>query len=260
MRYALQLSYFGSRYHGWQKQNNAHTVQAEVDKALSLLLRENIETVGCGRTDTGVHAKDYLLHFDTNHTCDDNLVYRLNKLLPEDIAIHNIRLVSDFFHARFDASLRGYAYHIHQRKNAFLQERSWYYPMQLDVEAMNKAAAILLQHSNFQCFSKTNTQVYTFECKVTRARWVQKDAELVFEIEANRFLRNMVRAIVGTLLEVGKGILTMEGFHKIILNGTRSDAGQSVPAHGLYLCKVDYNEVTFDLNRKSFSLEQHEEE
>jgi tRNA pseudouridine38-40 synthase len=130
----------------------------------------------------------------------------------------------------------------------------------LDVEAMNKAAAILLQHSNFQCFSKTNTQVYTFECKVTRARWVQKDAELVFEIEANRFLRNMVRALVGTLLEVGKGILTMDGFRKIILNGTRSDAGQSVPAHGLYLCKVDYNEVTFDLNRKSFSLEQHEEE
>ena len=180
MRYALQLSYFGSRYHGWQKQNNAHTVQAEVDKALSLILRENIETLGCGRTDTGVHAKDYLLHFDTNNTCDDNLVYRLNKLLPEDIAIHSIRLVSEFFHARFDASLRGYAYHIHQRKNVFLQERSWYFPMQLDVEVMNKAAAFLLQHTNFQCFSKTNTQVYTFDCKVTKACWIQKEAELIF--------------------------------------------------------------------------------
>lgn len=260
MRYVLRLSYCGTRYHGWQKQQNAHTVQAEIDQALSLLLREPVESIGCGRTDTGVHATSYFLHFDTSAVCDKQLLYRLNKILPEDIAVHDIREVSEFFHARFDASWRAYEYHIHTEKNPFLNAYSWYHPQPLHVDLMNEAAALLLQYTNFQCFSKTNTQVYTYECTLMRAQWEQQGTQLIFHIEANRFLRNMVRAIVGTLLEVGSGSMPPVQLHEIIESGNRSNAGQSVPAHGLYLTKVWYNEQTFDLNRKSFALEHHSEE
>jgi tRNA pseudouridine38-40 synthase len=260
MRYVLWLSYCGTRYHGWQKQHNAHTVQAELDEALSTLLREPVETVGCGRTDTGVHARCYVAHFDSTDTCDKQTIYRLNKILPADIAVHDIREVSPYFHARFDASLRAYEYRMHSTKDPFLQEQSWYYPHALDIELMNEAAAVLLQYTGFQCFSKTNTQVYTYECTLTRAEWGQQGSQLVFHIEANRFLRNMVRAIVGTLLEVGNGSMPPAQVHDIIQSGSRSNAGQSVPAHGLYLTKVWYNEHTFDLNRKSFALEHHTEE
>jgi len=253
MRYALQLSFNGTNYHGWQKQLNAHTVQAELEKALSTLLRVPVETTGCGRTDTGVHAADFYVHFDADTELTPELVYRLNKILPPDIAIHQLIRVSPFFHARFDACYREYFYHLHQQKNAFVFPASWYRPGTLNFDLMNEAATALLDYTDFKCFSKVNTQVHTFLCTIHYARWEQlQPGQWVFKIRANRFLRNMVRAIVGTLIEVGKGEMTIAQFRQVIENGNRSEAGLSVPAHALFLQLVHYPPETFDLNRSSF--------
>jgi tRNA pseudouridine38-40 synthase len=241
MRYLLELSYKGTHYHGWQKQPNAHSVQAELEQKLSLLLGSATEVLGCGRTDTGVHARYYVAQFDYNHEINGGqLAQRLTKMLPDDIAVHSIRRTTDDFHARFDARQRTYEYWITQKPDPFLTETAWYVYGNLDVDMMNEAAALLLTHSDFECFSKVHTDVKTFVCEIAFARWERKDDKLIFTIKANRFLRNMVRAIVGTLIEVGRKKMTIAEFNRILASKDRSEAGQSVPAHGLFLTEVIY--------------------
>jgi tRNA pseudouridine38-40 synthase len=247
-RYFIELSYDGTNYHGWQIQQNAVSVQEVLNKSLSIVLRQQIETLGCGRTDTGVHAKEFFAHFDfesMDHepwTMDETstILRSLNSILPKDIAIKKIFPVGAEVHARFDATLRSYEYHIHFNKDPFKNGYSWELRDKPDVDLMNKAAAIIMEHTDFSCFSKSNTQVKTNICKITNAEWIVKDDGMVFHISADRFLRNMVRAIVGTLLMVGKHEIEPDAVHAIIESKNRSNAGMSVPAGGLYLTDVKY--------------------
>jgi len=249
-RYFIELAYDGTAYHGWQIQQNAHSVQEALNKALSTILRQPIETTGCGRTDTGVHAKEFFAHFDAPHPPEggvsvlESTPFRgrggLNAILPPDIAIKNIIPVSPDAHARFDATLRSYQYHVHFNKDPFLRGYSWQLRDVPDVELMNQAAAMIMDYIDFSCFSKSNTQVKTNNCKISRAEWVQTEQGMVFHISADRFLRNMVRAIVGTLMMVGKGEIPPEAVRQIIESKNRSNAGMSVPACGLYLTEVKY--------------------
>jgi tRNA pseudouridine38-40 synthase len=244
-RYFLQLSFHGKKFHGWQIQENAHAVQAELNNALKTLLGSAIETTGCGRTDTGVHASNFFAHFDSPEINDEaDFVYHLNCLLPFEIAIQRLIQVRDDSHARFDAISRTYRYYIHQSKNPFLNDRSYFFPFSVDLKLMNEAASILKDHSDFSCFSKTRTQVKTNICKISAAFWKQENDQLVFEISADRFLRNMVRAIVGTLLEVGEEHISISDFTEIIENKKRSGAGVSVPGHGLFLENVAYTYIS----------------
>lgn len=247
-RYFIELCYDGTNYHGWQTQPNAVAVQEVLDKALSTVLRQPIETVGCGRTDTGVHASEFFAHFDVE-TIDDrpwtideiaNILRSLNSVLPKDIAIKNIFAVAPEAHARFDATLRSYEYHIHFNKDPFKTGYSWELRDQPNVWLMNKAAGIIMQYIDFSCFSKSNTQVKTNNCKISNAEWVVKDDGIVFQISADRFLRNMVRAIVGTLIMVGRKEIAPEAVRTIIESKNRSNAGMSVPATGLFLTRVSY--------------------
>ncbi|GAA4341386.1 tRNA pseudouridine(38-40) synthase TruA [Mucilaginibacter gynuensis] len=249
-RYFIELAYDGTHYHGWQVQPNAVTVQELVNKALSTLLRCPIETIGCGRTDTGVHATQFYLHVtpqppEGGANAFENSSFRglggLNALLPYDIAIKNIIEVADDAHARFDATLRSYEYHIHFNKDPFKHGYSWLLRDVPDLDLMNRAAAIIMEYTDFSCFSKSNTQTMTNNCKISRAEWIMKDdGSIVFHISADRFLRNMVRAIVGTLIMVGKGDIPPEAVRGIIESKNRSKAGTSVPACGLYLTEVRY--------------------
>ena len=242
-RYFIELAYDGTKYHGWQVQQNAISVQELLNKAISTLLRMEVETVGCGRTDTGVHAKEYFAHVDVVTVDDRPLIMdkrSLNALLPFDIAIKNIISVHADAHARFDAVLRSYEYHIHFEKDPFLNGYSWLLRDKPDLDLMNHAAAIIMEYTDFSCFSKSNTQVKTNNCKIVKAVWQQTENGIVFKIAADRFLRNMVRAIVGTLLTVGKNEMQPEGISKIIESKNRSNAGMSVPACGLYLTEVKY--------------------
>lgn len=241
MRYFIEFAYNGKNYHGWQSQPNASSVQETLSKAISVILRTQIELMGAGRTDTGVHAKQMFAHFDFEDTLEtDFLVAKLNSYLPKDIVVYRIIPVSDEAHARFDATKRTYEYHIHTYKNAFENESSWYVFQKLDLEKMNEAAKMLFEFEDFQCFSKVNTDVKTYNCKIMEANWQQKGKNLIFTIAADRFLRNMVRAIVGTLVEIGSGKKALEDFKNIIESKDRTQAGTSVPAHGLYLTKVEY--------------------
>ena len=241
MRYFIELSYKGTAYHGWQIQPDANSIQEELNKALEKILQERIEIVGAGRTDAGVHATQMFAHFDTSKELNDEYVYKFNSVLPNDIVVHSISRVSDEKHARFDAISRSYEYHIWLGRNPFLMDTAWQlYRQELDIGKMNQAAKLLLEYSDFECFSKVKTDVKTFNCKVTKAHWKQDGSKLVFYISANRFLRNMVRAIVGTLFEVGQGKKTVEDFRKVIESKKRSEAGLSVPAHGLFLTQVKY--------------------
>lgn len=200
--------------------------------------------MGAGRTDTGVHAKEMYAHFDFDTPFDiSSLVHKLNSYLPKDIVVYAIIPVSDEAHVRFDATKRTYEYHINTFKDSFLQEESWYHHQKLDIDLMNKAAEILLQHTNFQCFSKVNTAVNTFDCTIFEAYWKQENNQLIFTISANRFLRNMVRSIVGTLVKIGSHKITLDDLNAIIASKDRDKAGFSVPAHGLYLTKIDYDYI-----------------
>lgn len=242
MRYFIKFSYNGTNYHGWQSQPNAISVQETLTKAMAVVLNSEIELMGAGRTDTGVHAKMMFAHFDFDASFDNkSLVHKLNSYLPKDIAVFDIYAVNENAHARFDAKKRTYEYHIHTFKNVFLQEQSWYCPQALDLDLMNIAAAELLKFTDFQCFSKVHTDVNTFNCKIEEAFWRKENESLIFTIAADRFLRNMVRAIVGTLLNVGLKKITIEDFIKIIESKNRSEAGFSVPAHGLYLTNIEYD-------------------
>ncbi|WPR73238.1 tRNA pseudouridine(38-40) synthase TruA [Flavobacterium sp. NG2] len=241
MRYFIKLAYNGTHYHGWQFQPNAASVQETLNKALSVILGTEINIMGAGRTDTGVHAREMYAHFDYNTPIDgDKLVYKLNSYLPKDIVIYKVLQVDDEAHSRFDATKRTYQYHINNFKDAFSHEQSWYLNQKLDVDLMNKAAKILLNHTDFQCFSKVNTDVNTFDCTIFEAYWKEENNQLIFTISANRFLRNMVRAIVGTLVNIGMHKINLEDFENIIIGKNREKAGFSVPAHGLYLTKIEY--------------------
>ena len=242
MRYFMTLSYDGTRYHGWQIQPNGNTVQAEIEKALSVLLRRSTAVVGAGRTDTGVHARCMVAHFDTDADVDcADLVYKLNRFLPCDISISKIEQVGENKHARFSATRRTYRYYVHQRKNPFARHYSWEVHYDLDFSLMNEAAGALLAYDDFGAFCKSNSDVGTTLCDVVSAGWYcVAPGEWYFEISANRFLRNMVRAIVGTLIEVGRHRLTLDGFKAVIESGRRTEAGESVPGHALFLEDIKY--------------------
>ena len=244
MRYFLECSYKGTNYSGWQIQENANTVQAEIEKALSMILKKSISITGSSRTDTGVHAMQQMAHFETENELSDleNIVYRLNKILSYDIALQRIFLVKDDYHARFEATSRKYEYRISNDKNPFQRGLCYEFNQVLDIELMNNACEKLFQYLDFECFSKIKTDVNTFNCTIMEARWERGNNEmLVFHIKANRFLRGMVRAIVGTLLEVGTGKLTVKDFEQIILSKNRKKAGRAVPAEGLFLMEVNYD-------------------
>ena len=246
MRYFIELSFNGKSYHGWQIQPDAISVQEVLEKSLSTLLRKEIEIVGAGRTDAGVHATQIFAHFDIEEELNESkFTYKLNSILPKDIAVSKVFRVTDAAHARFGAVKRSYDYKIVKHKDVFNYEYAYFVRQDLDVEKMNEAAKILLTYKDFQCFSKVKTDVYTYNCDVFAAEWNWKDKELIFTISANRFLRNMVRAIVGTLLEVGLGKMEVEEMHQIIKSKNRSRAGVSVPGHALYLTEVKYPDTIF---------------
>lgn len=252
MRYFIQLSYDGTGYHGWQVQPNGVSVQEVLQKALSTLLRQPTEVTGAGRTDAGVHASMMVAHFDwpaahEGEGCEEmpldctQLTYKLNRLLPPDVAVQAVRPVSPEMHARFSATRRTYHYYIHTRKDPFLRGYSWQVNVPLDFALMNEAAQVLLEYSDFTSFSKTGTDVKTNICQLTEARWEQlKPGEWRFTVSANRFLRNMVRAIVGTLVEVGRHRMTISQMRHAIEAKDRQRAGESVPGHALYLTNIEY--------------------
>ena len=249
-RYFFEVAYLGTNYHGWQIQPNAITVQEVINTCLSTMLKTEINIAGSGRTDTGVHCKQQYFHADLAAGIDpDDLMYKLNAMLPFDISISSIKAVADEAHTRFDAISRSYEYHINTKKDPFSKERSYYYPKSLDIENMNQAAALLCGDAqDYEAFSKVKTSVNTFICTISKAYWEQQGDKLVFNITANRFLRGMVRAIVGTLLDVGLGKKSVEDIKGIIKSKDRHQAGRAVPAHGLYLAKVVYSDI---INRTS---------
>ncbi len=242
MRYFIDLSFDGTNYHGWQIQPNGMSVQERLQQALSTLLRTPIEVTGAGRTDAGVHARQMIAHFDMAQPVDaPQLAYKLNRILPRDISVQAVYEVSDDMHARFSAVSRTYHYYIHTRKDPYLRHYSCEMHYTLDFDAMNRAASMLLEYDDFASFCKTHTDVKTTLCKVTRAEWVQtSDHEWYFVITANRFLRNMVRAVTGTLIDVGRGRITLDQFRRIIESHSRTDAGESMPPQALFLEKIEY--------------------
>ncbi|NGX83740.1 tRNA pseudouridine(38-40) synthase TruA [Aequorivita sp. KMM 9714] len=246
MRYFIEIAYNGKNYFGWQRQPKQVSVQQVIEESLSTLLREDIKITGAGRTDAGVHAKQLFAHFDFEAINDTKaLVFRINSFLPKDISVVNIFQVKDNAHARFDAVAREYEYVISLRKDPFSQDFAYQLNKTPDVDLMNKTAELLFNHIDFQCFSRSKTDVKTYNCVISKARWELIDNKLTFTISADRFLRNMVRAIVGTLLDVGFGKTSVEDFQAILNSKNRSKAGASAPAHGLYLTKVKYPEEIF---------------
>jgi tRNA pseudouridine38-40 synthase len=242
LRYFIEFSYNGKNYFGYQIQPNDISVQEELEKALSTILREPIKTTGAGRTDTGVHAKKMFAHFETEQVFSDQLNHKMNSFLPADISIKRIFPVRDDFHARFDATFRTYEYYISLEKNTFTQDSAWQlWRRNIDVEKMNEACKILFEYEDFTSFAKLHTDNKTNLCKIYRAEWEQNGTELKFTISANRFLRNMVRAIVGTMIEVGSGKIQPEDMREVIENKNRNSAGVSAPAHALYLVDVGYD-------------------
>ena len=246
MRYFICLSYKGTRYHGWQAQENAPTVQAELNRALSRLLGDPVVAIGAGRTDTGVHARRYMAHFDGKRDLlfdKTDWIYRMNSILPSDICVYDVIPVHDTAHARFDAVERTYKYYIHTVPDPFLLDFSVYIPYPLDIKAMNDAGRKLLNYNDFTSFAKLHGGNKTNLCSLTKAEWESMDNRLVFTISANRFLRNMVRAIVGTLLDVGRGKTTIDDFVRIIEQKERRAVGTSAPAKGLFLEQISYDYI-----------------
>jgi len=241
-RYFFKISYNGTSFFGWQKQKSERSIQQTIEQNISKIQsNKEVTIVGCGRTDTGVHAKEYFFHWDNaNGIQIEQLQYKLNKMLPDTISIHDIFIVESDLHARFSAYQRTYRYNIHQEKDPFLIDRSWYIAQKLDLKKMNDAAQLLIGEKDFSSFAKTKTDVKHHICKLYDAQWSQQENSLVFEIRANRFLRNMVRAIVGTCIDVGLNKLSLKEFEKIISDKNRQEASSSAPPQGLFLWKVDY--------------------
>lgn len=253
MRYFMELQYDGGAYFGWQRQKGQVSVQQTLEQALTMLLREEIEITGAGRTDTGVSACYYVAHFDVENPLEDpqQVVYKLNRILPRDIAVGSLVELSSDAHARFSAVEREYRYYIENRKNPFTVGQTWQYAVALDVEKMNRAAEVLLEVEDFTTFAKLNSNNKTNICHVKVARWeIEADGTLCFTIRADRFLRNMVRAIVGTLVDVGRGRYSVEEFREIVLSRDLSRSSSGAPAEGLYLSDVRYPATLFE--RKTF--------
>ncbi|CAG0955364.1 MAG: tRNA pseudouridine(38-40) synthase TruA [Bacteroidetes bacterium] len=251
-RFFLEISYEGTAYHGWQMQANAHSVQAEINKALSTILKEEINIVGAGRTDTGVHAKQMFAHFDSSTVLDLNiLLFRLNCVTPPDISFASVFQVKENTHARFDALSRTYEYHYIFKKNPFLKNQAARLHFKPDLTVLNNTSKILFSYNDFTSFSKTGTQVKTNICNIMEAYWEYRSPEhLVFTIKANRFLRNMVRAITGTIIQVAAEKITTDDFKKIIESKSRRQAGDSVHACGLYLTQIEYPEHIVNLKHE----------
>jgi len=243
MRYFIHLAYDGTRYHGWQIQPNGISVEGEIELRLSTLLRQPIDIVGAGRTDAGVHARHMVAHFDFEDGCDTKqLCYRLNRMMPPDICIYKIEKVADDLHARFSATSRTYHYYISTKRNPFNRQYTWLCHYDLDFELMNQAAEILMEYNDFASFCKSHTDVKTTLCNIIEAKWIKDDDEgcYYFRIKANRFLRNMVRAVVGTLVEIGRHRLSLDDFRNVIEGKKRTMAGESMPANALFLEKIEY--------------------
>ena len=240
MRYFLEVSYKGTNYSGFQSQKNANTIQAEIEKALQILLKRKVELTGSSRTDAGVHAYQNFFHFDTGRELSSKLLYNLNAILPPDIAAKNLLKVKDNAHCRFDAISREYKYFIYNKKDPFLTDRAFYFPYSLDLELMQSAAAIIKEYSDFTSFSKRNTQVKTFKCDIKESEWMFENECLVYRVVANRFLRGMVRALTATMLKLGRKKLDLNSFQNIIESKDCTLANFAVPAHGLFLIQVAY--------------------
>jgi tRNA pseudouridine38-40 synthase len=253
MRYFLEVSYKGTRYSGFQTQQNANTIQAEVEKAFYTLLKQSVQLTGSSRTDAGVHAIQNFFHFDlpeqlslqTTKNNQPKILYNLNALLPSDIVARRLIPVSAEAHCRFDAVSREYKYYIYREKNPFLQDRAFYFPYTLDLEKLQYAAEIIKNQTDFTSFSKRKTQVKSFECKLMESRWIRENECLIFHVKANRFLRGMVRALTATMLLVGRHKLTIEEFKNILLAKDCTLASFAVPARGLFLCAVEYPDYYF---------------
>ena len=239
-RYFMEVSYDGNLFGGFQIQSNCQTIQGEVEKVIETFFRTSIPLTGASRTDAGVHALQNFFHFDTDLFIEGKQLYNFNSMLPSSIAIKNIYKVPVDAHARFDATSRSYIYQLHAHKNPFLAGRSWYYPFPIDMELMQTATDSILTYDNFETFSKKNTQVNTFECAITKANWTKTEDGFLFNITSNRFLRGMIRGLVGTLLQVGRGQISLEKWHEIVLSKNEQLADFSTPAHGLYLYEINY--------------------
>ncbi|MDD2792291.1 MAG: tRNA pseudouridine(38-40) synthase TruA [Sediminibacterium sp.] len=240
-RYFLELGYKGTAFHGFQVQENAVTIQSEVEWALKVLFRTDFELTGSSRTDAGVHALQNYFHFDTPLELTGRHVYNLNAILPADICIHSIREVAPDAHCRFDAVAREYHYYLYTRKDPFMQDRGWHYPYQLDLQLLNEAASLLKQHTDFTSFAKRNAQVFTHNCTIQESRWeLMEPNRLRYTVQANRFLRGMVRGLVGTMVKAGRGIISLSEFENILLAKDCTRADFSTPPQGLFLVRVIY--------------------
>ena len=246
MRYFLEVSYRGTNYSGFQSQKNANTIQAEIEKAFTILLKEEIQLTGSSRTDAGVHALQNYFHFDTNSELSSQLLYNLNAILPWDIAAKNLHKVKDEAHCRFDAIAREYKYYVYQQKNPFLKDKAWYYPYTLDLEIMQKAATTIKEYADFTSFSKRNTQVKSFNCEIQESHWIVEGECFVFQVKANRFLRGMVRALVATMLKVGRNKTNLDNFRAIIQLKDCTLADFSAPPNGLFLVEVAFTNDYFN--------------
>lgn len=242
MRYFIEVAYKGTKFNGFQVQDNAQTVQSAIDHALSTLMREAIETTGSSRTDAGVHALQNFLHFDLDRPLHPQFTYKVNAILPPDILLRNVYEVGDDAHSRFAALSRSYEYTIYMQKDPFLQDRGYFFPYRLDLDLLQEAAGVLREYQDFMTFSKRNTQVRTYMCNIMESGWTMYEGRLVYNVKANRFLRGMVRGLVGTMLRVGRGKLTMQGFREAIESRNCVNADFAVPPQGLFLMEVCYPE------------------
>lgn len=249
-RYFMEVCYRGNRYAGFQIQKNAVTVQGEIEKALNIFLKNRVVLTGSSRTDAGVHARQNYFHFDIEGEFEEKWVYNLNALLPQDISVIGVRAVDKEAHCRFDALYRRYVYIVYPSKDPFLQDLGYYFPFRVDMESMQEAARVIGDYENFETFSKRNSQVKTFECRIYQSMWTVSEGYWRYEIRANRFLRGMVRGLVGTMLQVGRGKMGVEEFRAVIAGRDSSAADFSVPGHGLYLEEVGYPEGYFELSEK----------
>lgn len=250
-RYFIEVAYKGTHYSGFQVQENANTIQAEIEKAFRTIHRNSAELTGSSRTDAGVHALQNFFHFDYEKGLHPQFLYKMNALLPKDIVVKNVMEMPLSAHSRFDATSREYLYKIHRFKDPFLQSTSLYFPYRLDLEGMQQASALLKQQTSFFAFSKTNTQVKNFNCRIIRSEWMAEGDHLIYTIEANRFLRGMVRAITATLLKIGRHKLSLAELELLFTEDKK--AGFSVPAHGLFLAKVNYPENYFPVTGLPFT-------
>lgn len=244
-RYFLEVAYNGKGYSGFQVQENAVTIQSEIERSFQVLFRKSVELTGSSRTDAGVHALQNYFHFDWPDVFDPRSIYNLNAILPAGIVINNIREVSEEAHARFHATSRVYNYHLYCYKNPFLNDRAWYFPYVLEEALLHETAALIKENQSFHAFSKRNTQVHTFNCTVIKSTWVRKNETWVYEIEANRFLRGMVRGLVGTMVKVARGNLSLEAFKLLLAEKELAKADFSAPAEGLFLVRVNYPDTIF---------------